>query len=115
MSMRCASPVRSVAPSWISSGLRTARSSSTGMSRRTSRRRCRTITGCFDLRLLFHILHHSPLADLGPIDVAGRVCCNALGGAGRVALLDRIRDERRYRAVLRAADADAALPAVMVL
>ena len=48
MCMRCASPARAAAPSWTSSGSRTARSLSTGMSRRISLRRCRTTTGCFD-------------------------------------------------------------------
>src|SRR5437660_1587154 len=46
--MRCASPARAGAPSSTSSGSRMARSSSTGMSRRTFPRRCRTATGCSD-------------------------------------------------------------------
>src|SRR5258708_16909283 len=138
----CASPARTGAPSWISFGSRTARSSSTGTSRRTFPRRCRTTTGCSESRipahsrasgnpgqntgsppsrrqadreLLPHILHHPLWADFSAIDVARRIRRDALGCAGGVAFLDRVRDERRHRAVLGAADADAALPAVMIL
>src|SRR5205085_12591101 len=65
--------------------------------------------------LLPHILHHPPRPDLGAVDVASIVGRDAFGRARGVALLDRVGDERRHRAVLDAANADAALPAVVVL
>src|SRR4029077_10778936 len=47
--------------------------------------------------LLPHILHHAPRPHLGAVDVADVVGRDPLGGAGGVALLRRVRNERRDR------------------
>src|ERR1019366_1846148 len=49
-------------------------------------------------------------AYLGSIDIPLGVCGDALRGAGVGRVLVGVRDERRYRAVLRAADPDPAFP-----
>src|SRR3954451_16128291 len=54
--MRCASRAPAAAPSSTSSGSRTARSSSTGMSHRIFLRRCRTTTACSDCDMNITIL-----------------------------------------------------------
>src|SRR5262249_49491335 len=70
-----------------------------------------------DLFLIFLLLH-VPLqrarADFGAVYVAAGVGSDAFGGARGWGLLDRIGDEGLHGAVLGAADADAALPAVVI-
>src|ERR1051326_6147164 len=65
--------------------------------------------------LLQHIPHQRSRPDFGAIDDAPLSRGAAFRRAGRAALIDRVRDEIFHRAVLGAADAHAALPAVMIL
>src|ERR1043165_8194012 len=66
-------------------------------------------------RLLPPKFQHPARPDLRAVDVAGVVGSDAFGGAGGGALLHRVGGERRHPAIPGAADADAALPAVMIL
>src|SRR6185503_13579871 len=61
-----------------------------------------------------HVLLHALWADLRAVDVAVGVGYHPFGRARAGRLLHGVRDERRDRAVARAADADAAPPAVMI-
>src|SRR6185312_5470684 len=63
---------------------------------------------------LLHIFDQILRPDFGAIDVSGRVDRHAFGGAGVGSLLDRVGDETDDLAVLQAAPADAALPAIVI-
>src|SRR5829696_3849197 len=65
--------------------------------------------------LVLHIFHQPLGPDLRPIDIALGICGDALRGAGAGRVLDGIRNKRRDCPVLRAADANAAFPAIVVL
>src|SRR5689334_964810 len=65
--------------------------------------------------LVFDVPHQPLGAHLGAVDVALGVRGHAFRCAGAGRLVDRVRDERRHLAGLGAADADAALPAVVIL
>src|SRR5689334_11251331 len=65
--------------------------------------------------LVADVFHHPLWPDLRAVDVARGIGRDAFGRACARGLLHRIGNERRYRAVLGAADADTAFPTVVVL
>src|SRR5579871_161605 len=71
--------------------------------------------GWSEARSLFDVFHHPLRSDLGAVDVALGIGCDALGGAGGGGVLIRVRNQSRHRAVPGAADADAALPGAVRL
>src|SRR6266853_1881619 len=66
------------------------------------------------LRSVLDVLVHPLGPDFGAENVAHGIRGDALGGAGAGDLFHRVRNERRYRAVVHAPDPDAALPAVVI-
>src|SRR5712691_5757772 len=60
------------------------------------------------------VLHHALRSDLGAVDVAVAIDGHAFGRARAGRFLDGVRNEVFDAAVLRAADSDAALPAVVI-
>src|SRR5262245_12391508 len=71
--------------------------------------------GCSLAGSVLDVSHQPFGADLGAIDVAHRVGGDALGRAGPGRFLDRIGNECRHLSGLGTADANAALPAVVIL
>src|SRR5205814_5576504 len=65
-------------------------------------------------RLRAHVLLHALWTDLGAVNVAVGVGRHAFRRARGRRLLNRIRNERRHRSIARAADTNAALPAIMI-
>src|SRR5215208_37086 len=64
--------------------------------------------------LVLHIFHQPLGTDFGSVNISRRIGSDALRGACAGFLICRIWNERGDRAVLRAADPDAAFPAIVV-
>src|SRR5262249_22172679 len=64
--------------------------------------------------LFQHIAHQGARADFSAVNDSVLVRDAALGRAGGVRLVDRIRDEIFHRPVLRRTDAHAAAPPIMI-